>query len=108
VDQGFPECIWRRRRGSNPPVAGGTPARALFSRHKNHQRAYDGAKRQIHLSLERLGVDSVDLIQLHSLSASPGTARKFPRFHLRSLERFDFDSVLLPFSYIVRQDPHAR
>jgi hypothetical protein len=26
--------------------------------------------------------------------------------HLRSLERFDFDSVLLPYSYIMMQDAH--
>ena len=26
--------------------------------------------------------------------------------HLRSLERFDFDSVLLPYSYIAMQDAH--
>ena len=26
--------------------------------------------------------------------------------HLRSLERFDFDTVMLPYSYIMMQDPH--
>src|SRR5919199_288064 len=85
-------------------------------------------------SLERLRVDQVDLIQLHNLvdpiewdkALSPGGAldaaveareQGLVRFigvtghgtqiaatHKRSLERFDFDSVLLPFSYIVMQN----
>jgi len=28
-----------------------------------------------------------------------------PKMHLRSLERFDFDSVLLPYSYVMMQNP---
>jgi aryl-alcohol dehydrogenase-like predicted oxidoreductase len=108
----------------------------FFLATKTDQRTYDTAKRQIHLSLERLGVDAVDLIQLHSLgdpiqwdtALSPGGAidaciearsegvvrfigvtghgTQIPAMHLRSLERFDFDSVLLPYSYIMMQDPH--
>ena len=99
-------------------------------------RTYDDAKRQIHLSLERMGVERVDLIQLHSLAdpiewdtaLSPkgaleacveareqglvrfigvtGHGSQIAATHLRSLERFDFDSVLLPYSYIMMQDPH--
>jgi len=108
----------------------------FFLATKTGDRTYDGAKRQIHLSLERLGVERVDLIQLHSLAdpiewdnaLSPkgaleacveareqglvrfigvtGHGSQIAATHLRSLERFDFDSVLLPYSYIMMQDPH--
>ncbi|HLJ62124.1 MAG TPA: aldo/keto reductase [bacterium] len=108
----------------------------FFLATKTGGRTYDAAKRQIHLSLERLGVERIDLIQLHSLSdpiewdtaLSPGgaldacveaRAQGLVRFigvtghgtqiaamHLRSLERFDFDSVLLPYNYITMQDGH--
>jgi aryl-alcohol dehydrogenase-like predicted oxidoreductase len=108
----------------------------FFLATKTGLRTYDDAKRQIHLSLERLGVERVDLIQLHSLAdpiewdtaLSPkgaleacleareqglvrfigvtGHGSQIAATHLRSLERFDFDSVLLPYSYIMMQDPH--
>jgi aryl-alcohol dehydrogenase-like predicted oxidoreductase len=108
----------------------------FFLATKTGERTYDGAKRQIHNSLERLGVERVDLIQLHSLAdaidwdraLSPrgaleacveareqglvrfigvtGHGSQIAATHLRSLERFDFDSVLLPYSYITMQDPH--
>jgi aryl-alcohol dehydrogenase-like predicted oxidoreductase len=108
----------------------------FFLATKTGERTYDGAKRQIHLSLERMGVDRVDLIQLHSLAdpiewdtaLSPngaldacveareqglvrfigvtGHGTQIAATHLRSLERFDFDSVLLPYSYIMMQDLH--
>ncbi len=35
-----------------------------------------------------------------------GHGSQIPAMHLRSLERFDFDSVLLPYSYIMMQDAH--
>jgi len=108
----------------------------FFLATKTGKRTYDEAKREIHASLERMGVERIDLIQLHSLAdpiewdiaLSPGGALEacieareqgLVRFigvtghgsqiagtHLRSLERFDFDSVLLPYSYIMMQDPH--
>ncbi len=95
------------------------------------QLAYD----QIRRSLERLRVDRVDLIQLHNLvdpgewetALGPGGALEaairareegLVRFigvtghgttvaamHMRSLERFDFDSVLLPYNYPMMQNP---
>jgi hypothetical protein len=34
-----------------------------------------------------------------------GHGSKVPAMHLRSLERFDFDSVLLPYNYITMQNP---
>jgi aryl-alcohol dehydrogenase-like predicted oxidoreductase len=108
----------------------------FFLASKTGLRTYDDAKRQIHLSLERLGVQGIDLIQLHNLAdpiewdiaLSPkgaleacveareqglvrfigvtGHGSQIAATHLRSLERFDFDSVLLPYSYIMMQDPH--
>ena len=107
----------------------------FFLATKTGERSYQKAREQIHRSLERLRVDQVDLIQLHNLvdpiewdqALSPGGALEacieareqgLVRFigvtghgtsiaamHRRSLERFDFDSVLLPYSYIVMQDP---
>jgi aryl-alcohol dehydrogenase-like predicted oxidoreductase len=108
----------------------------FFLATKTGGRTYEEAKRQIHRSLERMGVDRVDLIQLHSLAdpiewdtaLSPkgaldacieareqglvrfigvtGHGTQIAATHLRSLERFDFDTVLLPYSYIMMQDPH--
>jgi aryl-alcohol dehydrogenase-like predicted oxidoreductase len=108
----------------------------FFLATKTGGRTYEEANVQIHRSLERMGVDRVDLIQLHSLAdpiewdtaLSPkgaldacieareqglvrfigvtGHGTQIAATHLRSLERFDFDTVLLPYSYIMMQDPH--
>lgn len=108
----------------------------FFLATKTGERRYQQAKEQIHRSLERLRVDHVDLIQLHNLvdpiewdtALSPGGALEaaiearqqgLVRFigvtghgsaiaamHRRSLERFDFDSVLLPYSHVMAQDAH--
>jgi aryl-alcohol dehydrogenase-like predicted oxidoreductase len=108
----------------------------FFLATKTGGRTYDDAKRDIHHSLERMNVECVDLIQLHSLAdpiewdiaLSPkgaldacveareqglvrfigvtGHGSQIAATHLRSLERFDFDTVLLPYSYIVMQDAH--
>ena len=108
----------------------------VFLATKTGERTYDAATRQIHLSLQRMGVEWIDLIQLHSLAdpiewdiaLSPrgaleacveareqglvryigvtGHGTQIAATHLRSLERFDFDSVLLPYSYVMMQDPH--
>jgi aryl-alcohol dehydrogenase-like predicted oxidoreductase len=107
----------------------------FFLATKTGERTYQAARDQIHRSLDRLRVDKVDLIQLHNLvdpqewevAMGPGGALEaaieardqgLVRFigvtghgitiaamHRRSLERFDFDSVLLPFSYILMQNP---
>ena len=37
-----------------------------------------------------------------------GHGTRIARMHLRSLERFDFDSVLLPYSYVALQDDAYR
>lgn len=101
---------------------------------KTGKRDYRGAKEEIHRSLDRLGVDRVDLIQLHNLvdvieweqalreggaleAAVEAREEGLVRFigvtghglsvaamHRRSLERFRFDSVLLPYNYVQMQD----
>lgn len=107
----------------------------FFLATKTDQRTYQAAWDQFRLSLERLQVDSVDLLQLHYLvdpsewevAMGPGGALEavieareqgLTRFigvtghdvavaamHQRSLERFDFDVVLLPYSYVMMQNP---
>jgi aryl-alcohol dehydrogenase-like predicted oxidoreductase len=106
----------------------------VFLATKTGERRYQQAKDQFHLSLERLGVDRVELIQLHNLAQpdewevalGPGGALEavieareaglvkhigvtghgigIAALHKKSLERFAFDSVLLPYSYILMQD----
>jgi aryl-alcohol dehydrogenase-like predicted oxidoreductase len=107
----------------------------FFLATKTDQRTYSEAREQFHRSLERLKVDSVDLIQLHNLTDvvarevifGPGGAIGFlqeaqaqgltrfigvtghgvlaPKMHLESLNRFSFDSVLLPCNYPLMRDP---
>jgi aryl-alcohol dehydrogenase-like predicted oxidoreductase len=106
----------------------------FFLATKTGERTYAKAKAEFHRSLERLRVDSVDLIQLHYLidpqewevAMGPGGAlealieardQKLVRFigvtghdltvarmHMRSLQRFPFDSVLLPYNYVLSQN----
>ena len=107
----------------------------FFVATKTGERTYRGAREQIRRSLERLGVDRIDSIQLHNLvdviewdtalSANgaleaaieardeglvrfigvTGHGLSVPEMHRRSLERFPFDSVLLPYNYVQMQDP---
>lgn len=107
----------------------------FFLATKTEERTYQGAWDELHRSLERLQVDYVDLWQMHVLvdpqewemAMGPGGALEafvearrqgLVRFlgvtghgtnvaamHKRSLERFDFDSVLLPYSYVMMQNP---
>jgi aryl-alcohol dehydrogenase-like predicted oxidoreductase len=108
----------------------------FFLATKTGERSYQGAREELQRSLDRLRVDRVDLWQLHNLvdpgewdeALSPGGAldaaieareQGLVRFigvtghgssiaamHRRSLARFDFDSVLLPYSFIMMQDEH--
>jgi aryl-alcohol dehydrogenase-like predicted oxidoreductase len=107
----------------------------FFLATKTGKRSYDGARDELRQSLERLQVESVDLWQLHNLvdptewdtAMGPGGALEaaieardegLARFigvtghgvtvagmHRRSLERFPFDSVLLPCNYPMLQNP---
>ena len=105
---------------------------------KTGSRTAGAAREDIHRSLERLRVDHVDMIQLHALwhpddwdqAMGPGgaleavieaKAQGLARFigvtghgwtiaamHQRSLARFDFDSVLLPYNFFMASDPRYR
>ena len=110
----------------------------FFLATKTGERTYAAARDQIRASLQRLQVDHVDLIQLHNLvdpdewetALGPGGALQaaveardagLVRFigvtghgvtvaaqHRRSLERFAFDSVLLPLNYPMFQNAQYR
>jgi len=103
---------------------------------KTGARTAQEAKEELHRSLERMQVDYVDLWQLHNLvdpiewdvALSPGGALdaaieartqglvraigvtghglQIAATHRRSLERFDFDTVLLPYNYLTMQSPY--
>jgi aryl-alcohol dehydrogenase-like predicted oxidoreductase len=107
----------------------------FFLATKTGERTGEGAQASLHRSLERLGVDSVDLIQLHNLVDAEGWETAFAaegavealarardeglvhhigvtghgtraaEMHLRSLESFAFDSVLLPYNYTLMAQP---
>lgn len=107
----------------------------FFLATKSRKRTYEGAWKDLQCSLDRLRVGSVDLWQMHGLTnpvgwekaMGPGGAleafieardkglvrflgvtghgSKVPAMHKRSLERFDFDTVLLPYSYWLMQNP---
>jgi aryl-alcohol dehydrogenase-like predicted oxidoreductase len=103
---------------------------------KTDGRTAQEAQEDLHRSLERMGIDYVDLWQLHNLvdpiewdiALSPGGAidaaieakkqgliraigvtghgLQIAATHRRSLERFDFDTVLLPYNYVTMQIPY--
>ena len=107
----------------------------FFLATKTGERTAEAAKKSIHRSLERLQTDHVDLIQFHNLTDEPGwetamgpdgalaaaAAAKAeglvknigvtghgtlaPQMHMRSLERFAFDSVLCPYNFMLMQNP---
>ncbi|HYT14137.1 MAG TPA: aldo/keto reductase [Candidatus Nitrosopolaris sp.] len=108
----------------------------FFLATKTGARDAKGARDELHRSLDRLGVDHVDLWQLHNLAdpiewdaaLSPGGAieaaeeareqglvkwigvtghgAQIAANHRRSLARFDFDSVLLPYNFVTMQLPY--
>ncbi|MBV8717697.1 MAG: aldo/keto reductase [Chloroflexi bacterium] len=110
----------------------------FFVATKTGRRRADEAREELQRSLDRLGVDHVDLWQLHNLSdpiewdtaLSPGGAidaaaearsqglvraigvtghgAQVAATHRRSLTRFDFDSVLLPYNYVTLQSAYYR
>jgi predicted aldo/keto reductase-like oxidoreductase len=107
----------------------------FFLATKTEKRTYQAAWEELHRSLELLQTDHVDLWQLHYLvkpeewkiAMGPGgvleaaldarqqglirfigvTGHDVPiaGMHLRSLARFEFDSVLLPYNYPMMQNP---
>lgn len=106
----------------------------FFLATKTGERTYDKAKAEFELSLKRLRVDNVDLIQLHYLvgedewdvAMSDNGVLKYlkeareqglvkyigvtghdvaiARMHQKSLAHYDFDSVLLPYNYLMWQN----
>ena len=110
----------------------------IFLSTKTGDRERDTAKRSIHNSLERLRVDSVDLIQLHAvcdledldratgngsaLEAAieardeglvgavgiTGHGHEAPATHLEALRRYPFDTVLTPWNYVLSTDEKYR
>ena len=110
----------------------------FFLATKTGMRTYAEAKEEFNKSLNRLRVKNVDLIQLHNLThpdeweaamgeggvlkalveaKEQGLTRFIgvtghglfaPAMHMRSLRRFDFDSVLLPWNYILHRDERYR
>jgi aryl-alcohol dehydrogenase-like predicted oxidoreductase len=110
----------------------------FFLATKTGMRSAREAREEIHRSLERLRVDHVDLIQLHSLShpddwdqamgpdgaleaAIEARQQGLVRFigvtghgwtiavmHKRSLARFDFDTVLLPYNFFMAWNERYR
>jgi aryl-alcohol dehydrogenase-like predicted oxidoreductase len=110
----------------------------FFLATKTGKRRANEAREELQRSLDRLSVDHVDLWQLHNLSdpiewdtaLSPGGAidaaveareqglvraigvtghgAQIAATHRRSLERFDFDSVLLPYNFVTLQSGYYR
>jgi aryl-alcohol dehydrogenase-like predicted oxidoreductase len=110
----------------------------LFLATKTGEREADAARSSLERSLERMGVDHVDLIQLHNLveeedwqtafgaggavealhrAQEEGLVRHLgvtghgtwaPSMHLRSLDAFAFDSVLAPYNFTMMAQPEYR
>ncbi|MGB0620916.1 MAG: aldo/keto reductase [Myxococcota bacterium] len=107
----------------------------VFLATKTGDRDGASARASLERSLERMGVDSVDSIQLHNLTDEDGWQQAMgkggavealaqardeglcrfvgvtghgtfaPAFHLRSLEEFEFASVLVPYNYSMMAQP---
>lgn len=110
----------------------------VFLATKTGERKGDAARAELERSLERMGVDHIDMIQLHNLveddewevAHGPGGAVealaqarneglvshigvtghgvRIPGMHLRSLERYPFAAVLFPYSYVMMENPAYR
>ncbi len=110
----------------------------FFLATKTGMRNYADAKTEFHKSLKRLRVKGVDLIQLHNLThpdewetamgvdgalkalkeakeqglirfiGVTGHGLFAPSMHIKSLKKYDFDSVLLPWNYILYKDERYR
>jgi aryl-alcohol dehydrogenase-like predicted oxidoreductase len=107
----------------------------FFLASKTGERDYQRAKDSIELSLKRLQTDHLDLIQLHAViedeelervlgedgalkAAQEAKQKGYVRFigitshtlhspaiHMKALAHFNFDSVLLPYNWMLVQNP---
>ena len=107
----------------------------FFLATKTRSRDFDRAWKNLQQSLDLLQVDTIDLWQMHGLTNPVGWEKamglggaleafikarekglvkylgitghgsKVPAVHKKSLECFDFDSVLLPYNYCQMQNP---
>lgn len=107
----------------------------FFLATKTEERTRRAAWESLQRSLELLHTDHVDLFQIHNLSTQEeweialgeggaleafveareqgltrfigvtGHGAQIARLHINALQRFDFDSVLLPYSYVMMQNP---
>jgi aryl-alcohol dehydrogenase-like predicted oxidoreductase len=110
----------------------------VFLATKTGERTGAAARAELERSLERMAVDHIDLIQLHNLVEDDewelafatggvvealaaardegivshigmtGHGLRIAGMHLKSLERFDFASVLLPVNFILLDEPGYR
>jgi predicted aldo/keto reductase-like oxidoreductase len=110
----------------------------IFLATKTGQRSADGARREIEESLERLGVDKVDLLQLHAVTSFEeldavtgpngalsaviraqeeglvgaigitGHGHLAPRVHREALRRYPFATVLTPLNFVLEAMPEYR
>ncbi|XEC95945.1 aldo/keto reductase [Paenibacillus tarimensis] len=110
----------------------------IFLATKTGHRSKNAAKEEIYRSLERMQVDSVDLIQLHAVGTMDeldrctekggaleaaleakeegivkaigitGHGHEAPAVHLEALRRFPFETVLLPLNYYMYSIPEYR
>jgi aryl-alcohol dehydrogenase-like predicted oxidoreductase len=107
----------------------------FFIATKSRSRSFEGAWKDLQRSLSRLRVDQIDLWQMHGLTnpvswqkvmtsggaleasvkardeglvrylGITGHGDKVPVMHKQSLERFGFDTILLPYNYLQMQKP---
>jgi aryl-alcohol dehydrogenase-like predicted oxidoreductase len=108
---------------------------AFFLATKTHERTAEGARASLERSRQRLQSDVLDLVQLHNLVDErdwaaalgrggalealcearergcvrflgvTGHGTRVAAMHLRSLERFPFDAVLLPYNFTMLAQP---
>jgi predicted aldo/keto reductase-like oxidoreductase len=109
--------------------------KSFFLATKTGERSASKARTDLYRSLDRLQVDQIDLWQLHCLvdpedweaAFGPGGVVELavearneklvryigvtghglnaPQMHQRSLDRFDFDSVMVSYNYLLAQNP---
>ncbi len=110
----------------------------IFLATKTGERDADGARRELEESLGRLGVDSVDLIQIHAVTTFEeldqvmepngalaglikakaegltkaigitGHGHLAPSVHREALRRYPFDTVLTPLNFVLYANPTYR